>query len=261
MSHRLVSLPLLISWGVRAIYIGPGFQLQAHRNTVAVLALALKKPMRVAMNAKDLTHGFRTCYSVLIEPNQLHLIETSSDDFAFIYLDALSHDLTKLRTKFAQTGDQFSFDLGNEGEVIDLLNQMSRDQPSWARVEPILCTLLGFDKRQKDSRITSIVDALMASPDDRRSAQNWAEQIGLSSSRFQHLFKENVGVSFRRFRLWVRIRMALRCTLKGASLTDAALSAGLSSSAHLSTAFKDMFGITPSQLVSVGPLYVETSTK
>jgi AraC-like DNA-binding protein len=260
MSNQLKSMPLLIGWGVRAMYIGPGFQLQAHRNSVAVLALALKKPMRVALQANDRTKGFRTCNSVLIEPNQLHLLETSVDDFAFIYLDALSYDLATLRTRFEQRGDQFSFDFDNEQKIVDLLNKMPRDLQSWNQIESLLYILLGFDQRKKDSRIALVVQALIISPDDDRQAQNWADQIGLSSSRFQHLFKEIVGVSFRRFRLWARMRMALKLTLSGASLTDSAMAAGLSSSAHLGAAFKDMFGITPSQLVSAKPQYFETNT-
>jgi AraC-like DNA-binding protein len=35
----------------------------------------------------------------------------------------------------------------------------------------------------------------------------------------------------------------------GASLTDAAHAAGFASSAHFSTAFRDMFGMMPSELV------------
>ena len=35
----------------------------------------------------------------------------------------------------------------------------------------------------------------------------------------------------------------------GASLTEAAHAAGFASSAHFSTAFRDMFGMTPSELV------------
>jgi AraC-like DNA-binding protein len=36
------------------------------------------------------------------------------------------------------------------------------------------------------------------------------------------------------------------------TLTAAAMAAGFASSAHLSTTFKTMFGITPSQLVRLG---------
>ncbi len=79
---------MLVSWGIRAMYIGPGLQLAAHRNAVAVLALALTSPLRVALDARDPTKGFRVCRSALIEPNALHLIETSSEDYAFIYVDA-----------------------------------------------------------------------------------------------------------------------------------------------------------------------------
>ena len=38
----------------------------------------------------------------------------------------------------------------------------------------------------------------------------------------------------------------------GLSLTDAALEAGFSSSAHLSASFRDMFGLAPSTLVALG---------
>jgi AraC-like DNA-binding protein len=249
---------MLISWGARAIYVGPGFQLPAHRNAVAVLALALKTPMRVAINARDLAQGFRLCSSVLIEPNQLHLIETGTHDHAFIYIDALSHDLAILRARCMLPGKKLSFDLSNEREVIDLLSQMPRDAQSWVNTEASLTRTLGFIRRQNDPRIASVVNALLLSPSDTRRAEDWASNIGLSSSRFQHLFKESVGVSFRRFRLWARIRIALQHALRGASLTQAAMEAGLSSSAHLSAAFKDMFGITPSQLVSASPLYLKS---
>jgi AraC-like DNA-binding protein len=257
--NQAASSALLISWGVRAMYIGPGFQLQAHRNSVAILALALKTPLRIAINPNDPSQGFQTCNSVLIEPNQLHLIETDLDDFAFIYLDALSHDLSKLRARFAQLREGVRFEFDQQHQVIALLNQMPRHCSAWLGIEPDLARLLGFDCRQKDLRIASIVDSLIAAPDDQRKAQSWAEQIGLSSSRFQHLFRAEVGLSFRRFRLWARMRMAIKHTLGGASLTDSAHFAGLSSSAHLSAAFRDMFGITPSQLVRVAPLYIDSS--
>ena len=75
---------MLISWGARAVYIGPGLQLKAHRNAVAVLALGLESPMRVALDPRDLAKEFEVCRSVLIEPNQLHLIEMKTHDHAFI---------------------------------------------------------------------------------------------------------------------------------------------------------------------------------
>ncbi len=249
---------LLVSWGARAVYVGPGFQLPAHRNAVAVLALALKTPMRVALDARDASQGFRLCRSVLVKPNQLHLIHTSADDHAFIYIDALSDDLATLRAHCRQPGDALSFDLANEGEVMDVLTHMPRTAQAWKDTEATLAHSLGFAQRRTEPRIAAVVQALLLSPDDTRQAEDWAFNIGLSSSRFQHLFKESVGIPFRRFRLWSRMRTALAHAMRGASLTEAALAAGLSSAAHLSAAFKGMFGISPSQLIGASPVYLES---
>ena len=249
---------MLVSWGARAVYIGPGLQLAAHRNAVAVLALALKTPLSVALDARDFEQGCRVCRSVLIEPNQLHLIEMDTHDHAFIYLDALSPDLAALRANCLEPGGKLNFDLINERILIDLLVQMPRNKLAWIETAPTLAKNLGFIQRQEEPRIRSVVQALLLGPGDTRPAADWASEIGLSSSRFQHLFKEHVGISFRRFRLWARVRVALRYAMQGTSLTHAAMAAGFLNSAHFSTAFKSMFGIPPSQLIGVSPLYIET---
>jgi AraC-like DNA-binding protein len=44
---------------------------------------------------------------------------------------------------------------------------------------------------------------------------------------------------------------AVRSMAAGQSLTDAALIAGFSSSAHFSAAFKEMFGMAPSRLTQM----------
>ena len=44
---------MLVSWGARALYVGPGFGLSPHRNAVAVLAMGLDGPLEVAEDARD----------------------------------------------------------------------------------------------------------------------------------------------------------------------------------------------------------------
>ena len=148
---------MLVSWGARAVYIGPGLQLAAHRNAVAVLALALETPMRVALDVRDLQQGFRVCRSVLIEPNQLHLIEMSTQDHAFIYVDALSPDLAVLRANCLEPGEKLSFDLINERILIDLLVQMPRNKLAWIETTAALAKNLGFIQREDEPRIRSVV--------------------------------------------------------------------------------------------------------
>jgi AraC-like DNA-binding protein len=63
-----------------------------------------------------------------------------------------------------------------------------------------------------------------------------------SLSRFQHLFTQEVGVPFRRYRAWCRMRAAIAAVLHGNNLTDAAHAAGLSDQAHSSREFHRIFG-------------------
>lgn len=73
-----------------------------------------------------------------------------------------------------------------------------------------------------------------------------ARAAGLSPTRLTHVFAREVGIPFRRFVLWARIKHAVRATQRGANATEAALDAGFSDSAHLSRTFRAMFGLPPS---------------
>jgi AraC-like DNA-binding protein len=79
------------------------------------------------------------------------------------------------------------------------------------------------------------------------SAAAAASTVGLSPSRFQHLFTQEVGVPFRRYRGWQRLRAAIREAAHGTSLTAAAHAAGFADQAHFSRAFRLAFGAPPSR--------------
>ena len=56
------------------------------------------------------------------------------------------------------------------------------------------------------------------------------------------------GTSFRAYLLWLRINLAIRAVMAGASWTEAAHEAGFSDSAHLTRTHKRMFGIEPTAI-------------
>src|SRR3954464_4812920 len=88
-------------------------------------------------------------------------------------------------------------------------------------------------------------------PQRRHGLPSLAGHAGLSPSRFLHLFKAETGVPLRRYRIWNRMGAAVRACGAGSSLTEAAHVAGFASSAHFSSAFRDMFGMMPSDLLKV----------
>ncbi|WP_114765619.1 helix-turn-helix transcriptional regulator [Vibrio rhodolitus] len=80
-------------------------------------------------------------------------------------------------------------------------------------------------------------------PDNWR-AEQIAEQLALSESRFLHLFKQQMGIAWRPYLLWRRLICAVKLIREGESATEAAHRAGFSDSAHLSRTFKSIFGVS-----------------
>ncbi len=70
----------------------------------------------------------------------------------------------------------------------------------------------------------------------------------LTPSRFRHLFAEQTGTGLRPYILWRRFVSVWEHTMRGASLSEAAHTAGFADSAHLSRTCRRMMGIPPSLL-------------
>lgn len=74
------------------------------------------------------------------------------------------------------------------------------------------------------------------------SLKHLAEVVYLSESRLQHLFKEQVGVPLTSYIQWFKVLKAVKYTLGGMSMTDAAQEGDFADSSHFSRAFRGMFG-------------------
>jgi AraC-like DNA-binding protein len=100
--------------------------------------------------------------------------------------------------------------------------------------------------RAIDPRIRRILDAMIdALGDEAISAESCANRIGVSTSRFLHLFKENAGVSFRLARMWKRARRFMDHANREDSLTEVALDLGYPDSSHFSHSIRACFGLQP----------------
>ena len=97
-----------------------------------------------------------------------------------------------------------------------------------------------------DPRIAKILVALRARPEAGMSAGRLAAAASLSSSRMQHLFSAAMGVPFRRYRAWLRMRRAIEAVLRGANFTGAAHEAAFADQAHFANAFRRTFGVPAS---------------
>ncbi|MEO0330821.1 MAG: helix-turn-helix domain-containing protein [Bacteroidota bacterium] len=75
------------------------------------------------------------------------------------------------------------------------------------------------------------------------------DKTHLSESRLSHLFKENVGISLKKYRAWCRLKKTIALVLENHdSLFSASLSCGFYDQAHFSKTFKERLGISPSEV-------------
>lgn len=102
--------------------------------------------------------------------------------------------------------------------------------------------------RRPDVRVRRLLDRLAAGPSSPVSADELARVARLSKSRSRHLFREQVGMPIRTYRLWLRLQAAVQLIVTGRSVTEAAHQAGFSDAAHLTRTCRRMFGLAPSEL-------------
>lgn len=105
-----------------------------------------------------------------------------------------------------------------------------------------------LERRELDPRIAAIVDRINRCPHGQLSAEESAQLAGLSFSRFLHLFRAEVGATFRGFRAWKRARSFLRYANGTPSLTDVALEIGYPDSTHFSHSIRQVYGLRPKDI-------------
>jgi AraC-like DNA-binding protein len=125
-----------------------------------------------------------------------------------------------------------------------------------SRVEPWVTQTLLRDRRQPslDNRVKCVLRDLPSrlAKGETVSLKTVAATVGLSPSRFMHLFTASVGVPLRPYILWLRLQCGAGELARGTSVTDAAHAAGFADAAHFTRTFRRMIGATPRQVLLRG---------
>lgn len=98
-----------------------------------------------------------------------------------------------------------------------------------------------------DPRALRIAEALLADPSDRRPLRHMCKVAGASKRTVERLFKEDVGMTFGRWRQQLRLMQGMRLLAEGAKVTHAALEAGYSTPSAFISMFRKTWGTTPSR--------------
>ena len=222
------------------LFRGPLPDIAPHRHPVGALVTSLANDFRL----KPPLHGCESAAAVFIPADSpAPAMDFGGHAQAILFLSPMTGVYRRLARDFA--GDPRALP-ANELRLLFREMDMAGGAPNLeARLEALLPGApSGWTM---DPRVARIAAMIRETPAENIPLAELAAAAELSAPRLLHLFKDNTGVPIRRYRLWERMRQVSRAVVRGANLTDAALGAGFSDSAHLARAARDMFGLSLSE--------------
>ena len=230
----------------RALYVGPAYETSLHSHHAIQVCVALEGTLRLRCrrNAR-----WRRYQGAVIGADQPHELAADSHPVALFYVEPEGED--GLRFEPPRPRPILPLDRTQVAGVRSAIRRR-KGRLGGAEASRLLADLtsrlpLGADvARALDPRIVQALRAARSAGASYPSSTDLARLVGLSAGRFRHLFRQEVGLGYRSYVLWLRLYGVLEELSSGASLTAAAHAAGFADSAHLTRTFRRMFGIAPS---------------
>ena len=189
--------------------------------------------------------AWRSHRAAVVPPGLRHALDVAGGVHGKLFVETDSPSASAFRCRFPYLRGAVT-DL-NDSEIVEIFRWIFEDDPQQEAVERRLDRLLapGPEEIHLDPRIQKIVELIRNEPDRNYSQGEVAASLGLSPSRLLHLFSEQLGVPYRRFRMWKRLMLSFELLHERDNMTLAALDSGFADATHFSHAFRDTFGVNP----------------
>lgn len=238
---------------LQAIYMGMGQSLSLHRHYGTQLSISLGAPLQVRTSAG---RPYSKQQSFIVGPHIPHQVEATGVPVVEIWSEARAFADLALRLSNTSGSEHPALPPDQLNALLPVLLASAREMPDkkigQALLSHILTQLLGstWDEGPVDPRIVaarSLVTPQFLTQQPQPIA-SLAAHVHLSPSRFRHLWRSEMGMSVQSYLRWQRLLTAMLASIDGASLTEAAHTAGFADSAHLTRVFRATFGIAPSRI-------------
>ena len=196
---------------------------------------------------------WRTGRGFIVRPDAVHSYKPNGSLGGMIFVDPESAEGAWLRASL-----RAEITLVPDSRIDQCVRELKRlvDQPFESMGIPelvrhcvhALCAGVP-PSRRLDERITRVLTTIRGSDELRISIDEAAAMAFLSPSRFAHLFKQQVGLPFRRYMLWRKLTRAMLVIGREQTISTAAHAADFSDAAHLTRTFYQMVGLPPSLLM------------
>jgi AraC-like DNA-binding protein len=237
------------TWPAALFLWGPGSWSDLHRHHCVQLVMALDGSIRFRQRPRQ---RWITCGAVLVRPDAWHEVNARDIDVLIAFVDAES----ELGSALAERGKSEVAPIPPP-TIAEWRKQLGEPASlTAARVEPWVRRSLLRDRHSPtiDYRVKRVLRSLPSrlAAEEAVSLDAVAASVGLSPSRFMHLFTRSVGVPLRPYVLWLRLQCGARELALGKSVADAAHAAGFSDAAHFTRTFRRMLGATPRRVLRRG---------
>jgi len=250
--HDTKACPKLYIWKNSRLYIGTGY-LPFRNYTLAwsQLLVSIQGDMRVQLeDGTEVTT--RSCMvKAGTEVNKAR-IDTSNAVIAIYYFNPISQHFFILENEMIHARKGVSYQHPNEAHLIYRLHLILNETLSSSQVDRVCqeavvpAHLRQSNLKEFDPRIVETIQNLRKTVREPISVREYAADVYLSESRFNKLFKEQIGIPLTKYRLQLRLSVGIILLAAGYSVTEAAFESGFSSTAHFSRCFSEMIGIQPS---------------
>lgn len=248
--------PLVYFWDGGWIGVGrSGGHVPPHAHHAIQITVGLSGPVRLRREGEewlDVSAG-------VVLPDVVHEFHGMSQHLAMIFVDPECSEARWLRDSvpsavYAVPGERIA-------DQVPALLAFERERPSAEEVARIITGVVRSlcagppPLKKMDPRVVQALEVIRNGDVRSMPLEEAAKSVYLSPSRFAHLFKEEIGVPFRRYMLWRKLSRAMEEFGRGANLTNAAHAAGFTDSAHLTRTWRQMWGISPTTMVGGARFY------
>jgi AraC-like DNA-binding protein len=235
----------------RALFLGPLPTPDLHAHPVWQAAVGLEAPLRVTLQgAPPLTAD-----AVLIASDAAHAV-AGRGIVGHFYLAPTSPEGARL-ARWLGRRPALALPPGYARDAAHALQDAWRDRGPGSldrALDALVSRLMELAPAaaatspapSPDARVERALARLSRRPDDVHSLAEVARALDLSPDRLRHLFRQEVGTPFRRYRRWLRLMRATDALRVGASVTEAAYVGGFADAAHFSRTFRAAFTVSPS---------------
>lgn len=245
-------IPKLHIWTNQLLFLGVShIPYREHQIVSDKLMVSIQGTMQITLaNGKRIST--RTC---LVKAGAIfddQYIDAKKATMAIYYLAPLSQDYSALANCMLKANEGLHYYHPHEDLLIQqLLNIRDNSLPpeeaySLLRDMIVQPQFKSVVFKKFDTRIVEVIQRIRETVRENLNIHEFAQAVHLSESRLEKLFKEQIGVPITKYRLRYRVFIGIIQLALGRSVTDAALTAGFSSSAHFSKSFSTINGIPPS---------------